>query len=648
MAGATADEIRERNDIVDLISGYVALTKAGNRFKALCPFHSEKTPSFTVNREKQVWYCFGCHEGGNVFTFVQKMEKLSFPEAAELLAKRVGLTFARKMQSEQELTRRQLILQANARAAQFFHDALMDSRARQAQGHWQQRGIDDRIIETYRLGFAADSWDALTTYLRHHRVPLDIAESAGLVRRRNQGEGYYDYFRNRLMVPIRDVQGQVIAFGGRTLGDDEAKYINSPESETFSKGKILFGLDLAAKKVGEQEAAIVVEGYMDQIALYQYGFENCVATMGTAITPDHLRALSRYTRNLFVAFDADSAGMNAVLRSAPLFEERGMRVRIVQIPEGLDPDDFVRQKGTEAFQSALNDAVPLIEYRIRQATLQVGEHKNAKMLSEDEFRVEMIRAVVPVLLEIRSPVERESLIVRLAQEWCAPDFHRVGSAEKAIRQELEQVRRQTASRSVGVQREGVAAPTSGARIGPAVGPPEQVSGRGTVHQPRTSGGEVSRPPVPVLRHNGLVKAERDLMAAMLQGHLSPDLLERLPPERFVTETDRRIAQWMYEVWSAGEEPDIERWFSSETSEADPAVERVVAELLVRDTAFLDAEGAVDDRIESIVAHWTKLEAKSRRDAVARRIDAGEQPTSEELSRIPGGSGNRDKTPASSR
>lgn len=641
MPEASKDEIRARNDIVEVISSYVTLTKAGSRLKGVCPFHQEKTPSFTVNPEKQVWHCFGCHEGGDVFTFIQRIEKASFPEAAERLATRVGLTLEKSAGSQQERTRRQQILEANALASEYYHSLLLkDPRGKLGMDFWLKRGVELPIIEKLRLGMAPDSWDSLMTYLRQKRVPPEIAEAAGLIRRRNQGEGAYDYFRNRLIVPIRNVQGQVIAFGGRTMGEDPAKYINSPESETFSKGKVLFGLDAAARKISAEDAAILVEGYMDQIALYQFGFEHCVATMGTAVTDDHLRSLSRYTRNLYVAFDADSAGMNAVLRSVGLFEEHDMKVRIVEVPEGLDPDDFVRQRGAPALEESLRESLSLVDFRIRQITRQFSKGQARQQGQAGAWdRSEMVRAVVPVVLEVRSPVQREALIARLAQEWCSPDLHRVAAAERAIRQEIESARRQR----------GYAAHNELGRTG---GGPEVGEHRRSRSQQQSPSNDRAKPgaPGPSLESTygfhppGLVRAEREILAAILQEIISPEWLEQLPPSRFVEESDRLIAEWVFQKWNAGEELRGDQWMGKlvdegggqETESAPKAnIGSLLSELLVQDVKYLEVNGSVEDRVSKVLSHWRKMELKQSRDAIARKIDAGESVLPEERERVRG-------------
>jgi len=614
MAGATIDEIRERNDVVDVVGGYVNLTKAGARLRGLCPFHQEKTPSFMVNPEKQFWHCFGCHEGGDVFTFVMKMEKMSFPEAAEHLASRAGLTFSRSQRTPQEETRRQKILRANIEAERFFHSILNDTRGSHGLTKWQERGVDEGILQQYRLGYAPDSWDSLWTYLQRHKTSADIAEAAGLIRRRNDGTGHYDYFRNRLIVPIRDVQGRVIGFGGRALGDDPAKYINSPENEVFSKRAVLFGLDLTSRAISEADAAIVVEGYMDQIALHQYGFVNSVATMGTAITPEHLSRLVRYTRNLYIAYDADSAGMNAILRSAGLFEEQEMSVRIVEIPDGLDPDDLVRKRGAESMRQAVDSDVSLVDYRIRQAIRQFSENKSAGRLSEDEYTAQMILSAVPIIAEIVSPVQREALAVKLAQEWCSPDLQRVTRAAEAIRREVDMHRRRrTRSEHAG------STPHSSRRPQPTA-----------AQRPASS----SESPTISMKVRGIVRAERDLLAAMLQRDILPDLLEPLRPEKFIDPQDREIAGWLTRQVSAGGEISVEQWLGQDTESAkSDDLRKLVSELLVQETSFLKNEGAVDDRVRKILDYWKKKETREKIENLAKRIDAGETVDSEEWNRL---------------
>jgi len=391
---------------VEIISAHVALRKAGKNFQGLCPFHNEKTPSFSVNPERQVWKCFGCGEGGDVFKFVQKVDNLTFPQAIEQLAKQVGVTIERSEKVAREYSERDRILRANNVACAFFRSMLGQSD--RAKEYLSNRGLSADAIDRYKLGYAPDGWDALLGHLNQQRIEISDAVKAGLIVPRENSQGFYDRFRDRLIFPILDSTERIIAFGGRSFGDEQPKYLNSPETPLFIKNKTLYGLNIARKAIPAQDRVIVVEGYMDVITTQSAGFEHTVATLGTALTEEHVNIISRFTKNVILAFDSDSAGMKAALRSAPLFEHAGFKVRILHMPKGEDPDSLLRGGDISRFAGLLEKVLPIPDYRIKLALSGYDLHT-------DEGKTGALEEALDVLAEVDSAVERERLIRFLAK-----------------------------------------------------------------------------------------------------------------------------------------------------------------------------------------------------------------------------------------
>lgn len=366
----TIEEIKQRADIVDVISEYVTLKKAGKNFLGICPFHTEKTPSFTVSREKQMFYCFGCGAGGHVFTFLMKMSNMSFPEAARYLAKKTGVVISERALSYKEKLQygiHEQINRVNEIAAAYFVENLSSAPGETARKYLRTRGIGDDVVRDFRLGYAEDSWRSLRNYFERQKIPLALVAQAGLVISRKEGEtkeDFYDRFRGRLIFPIEDAAGRVVAFGGRVIGQGEPKYLNSPETPVFSKGKNLYGLNKARDDIRKSGYAILVEGYFDLIALRNVGMDNVLATLGTALTKDHVNTLRRYTGHVAVLFDADEAGRKALERSLQLFLGGGVQAKAVVLPEGYDPDDYVRKFGRGGLENIINRAPFMVDYYI--------------------------------------------------------------------------------------------------------------------------------------------------------------------------------------------------------------------------------------------------------------------------------------------
>ncbi len=359
------DQIRDANDIVDLISEYVPLKKRGKNWVGLCPFHAEKDPSFTVTPDKQIFYCFGCGEGGNVISFLMKHEKLSFPEAAKLLAKRANIPLPKDSFDTKRAKQLDKLYYANQAADEYFHKNLYREKpGKKARQYLKKRGFDSEILKVFSLGFAPSEWDGLTSYARTKGIEPEVLNQAGLVVPRTEASGFYDRFRNRITFPIFNLSGKIVGFGGRVLDDEDVpKYLNSPETPIYHKGKILYGLNLSKDEIRQSGSAILVEGYVDLISLYQAGVKNATASSGTAFTQDQARLLSRYAEKVYLFFDADSAGQSAVFRSVDLLFSEGIEVFVVGLTEGEDPDSFVRKFGAKAVREKIQEARPFIDFK---------------------------------------------------------------------------------------------------------------------------------------------------------------------------------------------------------------------------------------------------------------------------------------------
>ncbi|MFN2461625.1 MAG: DNA primase [Candidatus Velthaea sp.] len=357
-------EVLARTDIAEFIGQFVTLRKRGNDLVGLCPFHAEKTPSFHVHPDRGFFKCFGCGAGGDVINFLRTQDNLTFPDALRVLAKRAGLELAEENPAAARVrSEKEAIFHANDVAASFFHRTLvLDGAGERARAYCARRGIIPETIAAFKLGYAPAGWNGLADELRANGVDLALAVKAGLAKPGQHG--YYDFYRDRLMIPTYASTGETIAFGGRALGDDEPKYLNTSTTPVYTKGRYLYALNVARRAAGKEDAAIVVEGYLDCIALHQAGFGNTVAALGTAFTPEQARELRKVTANVFVCFDADAAGLAATAKSIDVLVEAGCSARIVALPPGEDPDGYVRTHGAPAFRAALDAALPWMQFKL--------------------------------------------------------------------------------------------------------------------------------------------------------------------------------------------------------------------------------------------------------------------------------------------
>lgn len=408
-------EIKDACNIVDLVGETVVLKKAGRNYLGLCPFHAEKTPSFTVSPDKQMFYCFGCGEGGNVFSFLMKQQGLSFPEVVKLLAERSGVALPEPRQTREQKRQwqeRETILELNQLTMGLYLKTLRrDPRGQAARDYLGRRGFQSDVLETFKVGFAPAGWDNLTRYFQRRGRPLELAEKAGLVARRQQGKGYYDRFRERIIFPIMDYRGRVIAFGGRVLDSALPKYLNSPETAVYRKSRSLYGLDIAQLHCRTAELVYIVEGYLDVMALHQHGVRNVVGTLGTALTGEHVRILKGHVGHsgrAVLVFDSDEAGLKAAHRSIAVFAREFVDARILVLPPGHDPDTFMMQFGPQAFIEKAREAKAIMPFLIDAAIAQHGLGL--------EGRIRVLETVAEPMAAFDDPVARSVYIKYLAEK----------------------------------------------------------------------------------------------------------------------------------------------------------------------------------------------------------------------------------------
>jgi len=394
------DEVLGRVDILDIVSQYVKLRKAGRNFIGLCPFHKEKTPSFTVSPEKQIYYCFGCHEGGNAVAFLARYERSSFQEALESLANQLGIK-SRSMSGP----RKTPVFDALSRLAAFYQENL--KRSTQARRYLADRGIGSQAIEDFGLGFS-ERRGLPRDFSKQLGIPLDLLFASGIMKMRDGGD-VYDIFRGRVVIPIRDGNGKVIGFGGRALEKDALpKYINSPESSVFSKRSVLYGLDRAKREIAEKDEVIIVEGYFDLISLHGSGVRNSVATLGTSVTEEQVSRLRNHTENITLVMDGDEAGVKSALRLVTLFGEMGINGNMVVLPDALDPDSLIRQRGAAGFQEAMEGKLPLLDHFF-------AFHAKKHGLQTLEGRLGFVKTILPYLEAMRDTVKRRLYVQRLSE-----------------------------------------------------------------------------------------------------------------------------------------------------------------------------------------------------------------------------------------
>ncbi|MEE9201024.1 MAG: DNA primase [Candidatus Brocadiales bacterium] len=422
------NEIQRLTNIVEVINRHVNLKRSGKNYIGLCPFHTEKTPSFSVSPEKQLYKCFGCGEGGTVFSFLMKKEGFSFPEAVRLLAKRARVDLPEPDSREAKAHDRTPLYNVNNLAAEFFHKCLLGNTGSSARGYLQDRGIKESSIKKFRIGYAPDSWDSLIRLSQGRNISVSLLHDAGLVIAKESGQGFYDRFRNRLMFPITDHLGRVIAFGGRSLSGSEPsgpKYVNSPETTLFSKGRCLYGLDSAKASILEKGRALIMEGYTDVIVAHQEGITNTVGVLGTALTVEHIRLLRQWTPEVVLVLDGDSAGRKSSDRSLDTLVEEEIESKVVQLPEGTDPCDFILKEGTDKFNDLVGGALDFFSFKAQMAEVKHD-------MSTPSGKLTAIRELLRTVLKIPNELKRQLTIKSIAEK--------TSVEEEVLRRELRKLK----------------------------------------------------------------------------------------------------------------------------------------------------------------------------------------------------------------
>ncbi|MDW7738882.1 MAG: DNA primase [Bacillota bacterium] len=554
------DEIRQHTDLVNLTGEYLKLERRGKNMVGLCPFHNEKTPSFTVSPEKQLFHCFGCGASGNVFSLVMQLENLSFPEAARFLADRAGVKipeYRKEKAGEEDL--KENIYKLNQLAARFFAYCLTKTKSgSKALGYLQKRGINAQSAETFKLGYAPADWTGFFNFAHKKGIPADLMVKAGLVSP-GKDKGYYDRFRDRLIFPIFNISGKVAGFGGRSLNENEnsgPKYLNSPETPVFNKGSMLYGLNLSREAIRREKKAVVMEGYTDVITAYQEGIENVVASLGTALTAEQGRILRHQAETVITAYDSDTAGEAATWRGLSILQKTGCLVHVAELPEGSDPDSYIKEYGKEAFLTLVDKATPLMEYRLLQLKKQFD-------LTSDRGRLDYTEELMSFLLAAVNQVEQDFYLKRAAEE--------LAIDEDALRRELKIRRKKTGRAADSEQTDFLAA-------GPAI----------TVR-----------------------RAEKILISLMLQ---SKDIAEKgrnnLEPEYF---EDKRIREVIESIWALAEEDlslSTEKLLNRfEDSQVVKMVTEAVTDPELQDLQPKIAKRMAEDCMNEIRQSWLKSQKR---------------------------------------
>ncbi len=441
IASATLEQIRAASDIVEVIGAYLPLKRAGANFVTLCPFHREKSPSFNVNPQRQIFHCFGCHQGGDVFSFIEQYENLTFVEAVRRLAERskIVLDYDREPGRREGLHLKETLWQIHEQITQRWQNALAtDAAGQSARDYLRQRGVSEAAVKLFRLGFAPEAWEDTVNWAKSKGFELPLVERAGLILRREESDRYYDRFRGRLIFPICDEQGRVIAFSGRVLSGDEktAKYVNSPETPIFTKGKVFFGLDKSKRAILDAGFAVVCEGQLDLIACYMAGTRNIVAPQGTAFTRDHARVLKRYVDEVVLCFDSDEAGQNAAARAFDSLLESGLAVRVAAVPAPHDPDSYIREFGGPAFAQLIERAEGFFDFHLNRLCA-------TNALATDKGRLAVVKSMAEAVLKTGSPLLADTYAQKTAQ--------RLGVATESVRAEFKRTSRRAGGRIGGAR-----------------------------------------------------------------------------------------------------------------------------------------------------------------------------------------------------
>lgn len=529
------EELTRRVDIVDLVGSYVQLKRKGRLYSGLCPFHSEKTPSFYVYPDTQSFYCFGCGAGGSAVSFMQKMDNISYTEAVKLLGERAGMPAPTEDDKTGRLRGR--ILSMNKEAARFFHACLNSTmeEARQARAYWRRRGLDDKTIVKFGLGYAPDDGQALYQYLRDKGYNQQELDASGLFKRSQSGR-IYCLFWKRVITPIFDLRGNVIAFGGRVLDDSKPKYVNSPETLVYHKSDTVFALQLAKRSAARRY--VLCEGYMDVITMQQAGIDTAVCACGTALTPDQVRLISQYAEEVILCYDSDEAGQKATLRSLDLFRSSPVKVGVLQIPGAKDPDEYIKKYGPERFQALLDGVGSALDFRLENLRRKYD-------LKEDSQRLQYVKEAVEMLAQRSNPTEREVYAGRLAEQ--------TDISKSAILAQLAQAGQQVGRRQRREQNRAIL----------------HSGEMDTIEVPYSAGGRQAL---------GVASAQQRLLAAVLrEPRYLPQVQAGLQPEQFLMPLHQQIYQAMLDTAARGEDLTLAVLHQTLSEEALHELSRLAAQ-----------------------------------------------------------------------
>ncbi|QGQ95736.1 DNA primase [Paenibacillus psychroresistens] len=571
------EAVLKHHDIVDVVGKFVHLSKQGRYMKGLCPFHSEKSPSFTVTPEKQIFYCYGCHMGGNAINFVKEMEGLSYGEAVRQMAEEANISIGWETPTEQQ-TELQLdkakLLQAYELSTKLYHHVLLNTvQGKEAMQYLRMRGLTDKWIEFFQIGYAPPAWDTLAQFLEKRQFLLPLMEQGGLLSARSSG-GYVDKFRDRILFPICDVKGRVIAFGGRAMGDVQPKYMNSPESVLFNKSSSLYNFHQARAVIRKNRQVVLFEGYVDVIKAWEAGVTNGVATMGTALTEEHAAHLKRNADEVVVCYDGDNAGQTAAFKSIATLEKAQLHVKIAMLPEGLDPDEYIGKHGAESFQrEVIESAVPTIKYKL------IFERKRFNLLQQDGKR-QYLDVAIRMIAELPSAIDREQYSKELSVDYQL--------TLDTIKQEMNEHRQEFLKK--------------------------QQTGDNKHHSWNNDMniGRVSKKDAPLLEAHQV--AEKKLLSAMIHDSEIATYVQQRLDEQFNVEAHAALAAYLYAYYAQGNAPDASRYIATLQ---DEQLESVASSILMLEGNEANNAQAIDDYIR-VILHYPQLQALEQRSQEALR------------------------------
>lgn len=579
------DAVRKHHDIVEVVGKYVHLTKHGKYMKGLCPFHSEKTPSFTVTPELQIYHCYGCGKGGNVIRFVEEMEGYSFPEAVRMLAEDAGIpvTWSSDVSgypTEQDKTRAKII-EAHELALKFYHYLLNNTKqGEHAKKYLLSRGLTDKLIDQFMIGYAPNEWDVLTRFLQNRGFEPTLLEKGGLISVKNDQSGYVDRFRSRIMFPIWDKSGKPIGFAGRIIGEGQPKYLNSPETMLFTKSRILYNLHLARPAIKKSKKVILFEGFMDVIKAWSADVHNVVATMGTALTEEHAIQLKRMADEIIICFDGDTAGQTAIMKAISVLEQTELKLSIALLPRGLDPDEFIMQNGTEAFRyQIIDEAVSVTKFKLLY-------QRKAHILTREEGRRQYISEAIKIIAKLDSSIEREIYLKELSKEF--------EISLDALKQDCNEYR---------IEQQKIY--------------PQKHNNQFSWNNGRNENRRVNTNSTVLPAY---VIAERRLLHVMMRNRDVALAVHDKLGDSFNVKNYAAIAAYLYAYYALGHEPDAAKFVA--TLE-DAELERVATELLMMDGGFPFDDDVMDAWIEDILKVPMLKELEQKKDMMLRAERTGD-------------------------